>query len=127
MGNISRTIFPQRCWDTSTPSSTEAVLTVDMNQFGWKADTIVLLSVPCLHSYSADGKRKMSSGGSSWHDGRRREGGCGGVACLPEPGSSQMNGAVKGDEGTRKHFPRQFSWRNKITGGMIDKLEALCT
>lgn len=72
MGNISRTIFFPGVWDTSTPSSAKAILTVDMNQHlssGWKAHSVVLLPLPCLHSYSADGKRRMSSGGSSWHDG----------------------------------------------------------
>jgi len=36
-------------------------------------------------------------------------------------------GAVKGDGGREKHSQRQFSGRNKITQGMTDKLEALCT
>lgn len=50
-----------------------------------------------------------------------------GAALLPEEGSTQMNSAVKGDEGKRKLSPRQFTWRNKFTRGMIDKLVALCT
>lgn len=93
--------FPRSFWDTSIPSSAKTILTVETNQslpFGWKACSVVLLSLPCLQSCSSDGKRKMSSGGSSWHDGRRREGGCGGTARLPEPGSSQMNDAWRKKE-----------------------------
>lgn len=93
--------FPRSFWDTSIPSSAKTILTVETNQslpFGRKACSFVLLSLPCLQSCSSDGKRKMSSGGSSLHDGRRREGGCGGTARLPEPGSSQMNDAWRKKE-----------------------------
>lgn len=48
MGN-SRTIFSQRCWDTSTSSSAKANLSVGMNQslsFRWKAHSVVLYLCP---------------------------------------------------------------------------------
>lgn len=51
MGN-SRSIFPWKCWDTST-SSAKAILTADMNQsfsFGWEDHAVVLLS---LYVYTA--------------------------------------------------------------------------
>lgn len=122
--------FSQRYLDSPTPSPAMAVLAVDTNKrlsFGWKAHWVVLFSSPCLTQLFCRWQEQDVIWRQQLEPWEMREGGCGALLSLPEQGSSQMNGAGRGDEGKRKGSPRQFTWRNRITRRMIDKLVALCT
>lgn len=122
LGNISRIIFPRGIW----------ILPLLPLPWLWIQIRVYLLDerlVELSHSLPpvlqvAKGKCHLEAAAGAMGD----EGSwVWGAAFLPDQGSSQMNRAVKGAGGERKRSPRQFTWRNKITWGMIDKLVALCT